>query len=216
MNIQHDPGGVAGTPIFGDDLAHLRALRHDMERGLEAMLQMLDFLDGDPDLEGTDAGHDADLEPDEDNEEDDGREPNLGATESINQLWWSRSGQQDLEAVNEDGGNIEDQCQLDDADDEPSLGAPEQRGEGDQREWAAGDTSDGESSCVDDDNPTVNEAARKRAYAERERTEAAGREADRQLRQRTGAGFPGYRNDPTASNVRIIGPDFRQYAVTRL
>lgn len=167
----------------------LRVLRTEIEFALEEMITLLDALDGDPDLEDTDGGDDqADLEPDEDGEEDDGAEPSLGATDATDQTRWAWSGQHDLEEENEHGGDINDEPQLDDGDLEPSLASPENP-EGDQTGWAVGDASDREADHSIEEAPAVLEAARVRAYAERERTEAAGREAERQLAELRGYAF---------------------------
>jgi hypothetical protein len=93
-----------------------------------------------------------------------------------------------VEAIEQRLDDIEDLIRLLDAlDGDPDLedGADDEltgdeNPEGDQAGWAAGDGSDGEAGDSIEEAPAVLEAARVRAYAERERTEAAGCEVERQ------------------------------------
>jgi hypothetical protein len=114
-----------------------------------------------------------------------------GRDRSGDQTWWARgSGTMEEEAVNEDGGNIEDEGQADtfehngavaagNCDDEPSLGATTAI---DQRQaWAAPDTwtfcEDGEATGTEDDAAVAGQTVE-----QREATQAAARDmADKAL-----------------------------------
>lgn len=176
---------------------------------------------------GPAAGEDGELE------EDDPGEPSLasperhpntygfgygfGVTLSGNQLHWAdgahSGGKDDCEEENEHGGDISDEPQEDDSDREPSLASPENP-EGDQTEWAKGESWDSREGGEVEEAPAVLAAAEKRSYAERDRTKAGGREAERQLAELRGDKAP----FASVSNVRvlIVGPDARRYGVTRL
>lgn len=189
-------------------------LRESVAAAIEELIAALDLLDGDPDLEDDDPGGGDVLNEPHDALDEDGAEPSLGATHSVSQLWWSRSGQQDLEDTNEDGGDINDACQLDESDLEPSLGAPENPG-GDQAHWAQGDRSDdAEGTDGMEDDPAVLEAARKRQRENWGKAGEAGREAAKQLARMKGHPTPLGIN----SNVSlvIVGPDAARYLVSGL
>src|SRR4051812_38897129 len=99
------------TPPLAEEHAHERAvlanLRTRLETELERMIELLDQLDGDPDLEP-----DTDAEPDEDGE------PTLG--------WQNTPSQVRLRVPYEDG-ELEDKGTT-----EPSLGSIERWGEANQ------------------------------------------------------------------------------------
>ena len=135
-------------PIASVDLAHLSRQRQKRaEAGIAALIDLLDALDGDPDLE--DGG---DTEPncgdvgtyganDECEGDDADSEPSLGAT-CFGSLWqdlWSSGDRRDLEEQCEDeGACIQSQPHDGETDQEPALGAPD--GQIDQIHWHGGPT----------------------------------------------------------------------------
>lgn len=99
----------------------------------------------------------------------------------------------DLEAVNEDGGDIQDEPHDEEPDREPSLGALERLA--DQTRWAAGSVSDAEGDPAEDgiaDHDALNlyyqEAAGTYDRDRREQARLAGQEARRQLDAKLGKG----------------------------
>ena len=122
------------TPDAPQAIVFTPAMRRLIADAIESLILLLDEIDGD-----------AELEDDDPAEENGDLEPSLGAFELVNQetAWRtidSGHGGQDLE--------------LDNADREPSLGAPENHptpysytygGEGNQTHWAAGGFQDIES-----------------------------------------------------------------------
>lgn len=107
--------------------AALVRLRDKVERAVERLVAILDDLDGDPDVE--------DEQGDDEPEEDD---RNLGWTSSMRQ-----EGRHWLGSRDTGYRWASDDVERDDADHEPTLGAPE-RQSGSQVHWAAGGKDDRE------------------------------------------------------------------------
>ena len=147
MTFQHNDGS-AGYSRALDLLAILdagplpyacmtRAQRQAMQTGVDALIDYLDAIEGDPDIEDdgcaepymsqceTGAGRQLEFQAVGGDECEDGHdhEPSLGAPEhdmglqyafygvdrSCDQTTWARSSTSDLELVNEDGGDILDE-----------------------------------------------------------------------------------------------------------
>jgi hypothetical protein len=135
-------------PVSADLIARLEAI-------VDAGIELLDAIGGDPDLEPSLLGNPLlpyDAEGDEaEILEGDGQcdeEPSLAAPETAfyraDQRGWCRGGEDDREEENEHGGDVldepHDDLRHDDEDDgcgEPDLGAPA-GGSLDQRQWAQG------------------------------------------------------------------------------
>ena len=94
------------TPQELDHLAERERIRAEIETAIEFLIAQLDVIDGDPEAEPSLGSPDRDL--------------------CYSQTSWALGGRRDIEAVNEDGGDIQDEPHDEETDDdderEPSAG----------------------------------------------------------------------------------------------
>lgn len=133
-------------------------IEREVERDLDEVYRRLDEVnrkiallgadDPDPDLEEDDPPEDDDpreIDAGDGERDECDREPSLASPElglpwhPVSQEFWAQGGRRDSEEENEHGGDINDEGQLDEGDDEPSLAST---GSVDQEHWAAGRADD--------------------------------------------------------------------------